>query len=116
MRAHELFEKRLTGADLPAGSREAMPASMIVPDLNPYYEYYRLLTALAGLPGDSNIPINSVVKDRPVIVPYTKIEHDHVMKILAKMGKNPQALAKAPSSEMDEIHKISPVRTFKDYK
>jgi len=116
MRARELFEKTLKGADLPFGSREALPPSMVVPDLEPNYEYYRLLTALAGMPDDDAIPLNSVLKDKPLIIPYTKIEHDHVMKILSKMDKNPQPLTKAPSIETDDVHKISPVRTFKDYK
>jgi len=115
MRAKELFEKRLKGADLPAGSREAMPPSMVVPDLDPNYEYYRLLTAIAGLPSDDNIPLNSVLKDKPLIIPYTKIEHEEVMKILAKMEKHPEHLTKAPSIEMDDVHKVSPVRAFKDY-
>jgi len=115
MRARELFEKVQKGADLPISSRESMPPSMVVPDLEPNYEYYRLLVALAGLPDNDDIPLNSVLKDKPLIIPYSKIEHDHVMKMLAKMEKNPEPLTKAPSIETDDVHKVSPVRTFKDY-
>jgi hypothetical protein len=115
MRARELFEKAQKGADIPQSSREALPPSMVVPDLDPNYEYYRLLVALAGLPDNDHIPLNSVLKDKPLIIPYTQIEHDEVMKILAKMDKNPEHLTKAPSIELPDTHKISPVRVFKDY-
>jgi hypothetical protein len=115
MRARELFEKTLKGAELPDSTREALPNGTLTPDLAGDYEYYRLLTALAGVPENPDIPLNSVLKDKPIVVPYTQMEHDQVVKMLKKMKKDHEHLTIAPSGEMDSVHKISPVRTFKDY-
>ena len=115
MRASEILEGRTNKvADLPPSSREALPPSLIIPDLDPNYEYYRLVVALAGMPDNNDIPLNSVVKDVPVVVPYTKQEYDMVLKMLRKMKKNETHLTNTPSGELPEIHKISPVRAFKD--
>lgn len=113
MRAKELFESE--DADLPWGARETLPPSMVVPDMGPYYEFYRFVINLAGFPEKENIPQQSVVMDVPLIVPYSKIEHDAVKKVLKKIGKNPVHLTKEPSKEPDFVQKNSPVRQFKDY-
>ena len=115
MRARELFETNKSAAELPDGTREAMPNGTLTPDLAGDYEYSRLLTALAGVPENPDIPLNSVLKDKPIVVPYTKLEHDQVVKMLKKMKKSHEHLTTAPSGEMDSVHKISPVRVFKDY-
>jgi len=114
VRAREIFEHR-GDADVPDTSREAMPNGTLVPDLDSDYEFYRLLTALAGVPENPNIPLNSVMKDKPLVVPYTEIEHQQVLKMLKRMKRNNDTLTKAPSGEADWVHKISPVRKFKDH-
>lgn len=113
MRAKDLFESE--EADLPWGARETLPPSMIVPDMDPYYEFYRFIINLAGFPERDETPKQSVIRDRPIIVPYTKIEHDAVKKVLKHIGKHPVALTEKPSIEPDFVHKTSPVRKFKDY-
>ena len=113
MRARELFEEK--AAELPDSSRESMPKGTLVPDLAGDYEYYRLLTALAGVPDNPNIPLNSVMKDKPLVVPYTELEYNQVQKMLHRMERNHDHLTKAPSSEADWVHKTSPVRSFKDH-
>jgi hypothetical protein len=112
MRAKELFESEQ--ADLPWGARETLPPSMVVPDMGPYYEFYRFVISLAGYPEKEDIPSSSVVRDVPLIVPYSPQEHDSVMKILKKMKKHPVHLTKKPSIEPDFVHKESPVRKFED--
>jgi hypothetical protein len=114
MRAKEIFENKNV-ADLPAGARDVMPPSLVIPDLDGgYYELYRMLIALAGLP-DTEAPLSSVVKDHPYISPYSDYEKVAVAKMLKKMGKHPQWLSKKHSEESPEINKTSPVRKFKDY-
>jgi hypothetical protein len=113
MKAKELFESE--NADLPWGSRETLPPAMVVPDMAPYYEFYRFVVSLAGYPEKEDIPMQSVVRDVPIIVPYTKIEHDGVQKMLKKMKKHPIHLTKKPSIEPEFVYKESPVRKFKDY-
>lgn len=113
MKASEIFEDKKV-AQLPKGSEATMLPSMIVPDLDGYYELYRMLITLAGLP-DKDTPLSSVVRDVPYISPYSQYEHDAVVKILKKMGKKPTYLSKMSSQEPKETQKISPVRAFKDY-
>lgn len=113
MRAQDLFESE--DADIPWGARETLPPSMVVPDMGAYYEFYRFVINLAGLPENEDIPNQSVVRDVPLIVPYSQTEHEHVEKMLKKMGKHPVHLTKKPSQEPGFVNKISPVRTFKDY-
>ena len=118
MRAKELLEATFNehkGAELPDSAREALPHGTLTPDIPSDYEFYRLLTALAGVPDSPNIPLNSVLQDKPIVVPYTKLEHDQVVKMLKKMNRSHEHLTVAPSGEMDIVHKVSPVRAFKDY-
>jgi len=113
MRARELFEEK--AADLPSSSREAMPRGTMIPDLDGDYEFYRLVTALAGVPDNPDIPLNSIMKDKPLVVPYTELEYQQVQKMLKKMKKADDTLTKAPSGEADWVHKTSPVRQFRDH-
>lgn len=117
MKAKEIIGGRKAEkvADLPVGARDVMPPSMVVPDLNGYYELYRMLISLAGLPDNSDTPMSSVVRDSPYIAPYSTYEYDAVLKMLSKMGKIPKNLSTRPSQESDDVNKASPVRKFKDY-
>ena len=114
MKASEIFENKNV-ADLPHSAKDAMLPSMIVPNLDGYYELYRMLIALAGLPDKKDTPMSSVVTDVPYIAPYSKYEHDAIVKILKSMGKSPKYLSNAKSTEPKETNKVSPVRKFKDY-
>lgn len=113
MRARELFEDK--SADLPDSSRESMPKGTMVANLGGDYEYYRLVTALAGVPDNPDIPLNSIMKDKPLVVPYTDIEYQQVQKMLKRMKRNDDTLTKAPSGEAEWVHKVSPVRQFRDH-
>lgn len=112
MRANEIFENKNI-ADVPSGSRETMMPSMVVPDLDGYYELYRMLIALASYP--NIVPMSSVVRDLPYIAPYSKQEYEETEKMLKKMGKHPNHLTKFPSEEPKDTNKISPVRPYKDF-
>lgn len=111
MKAKELLES--SPADLPHSAREALPPSMVVPDLGPFYEFYRFVVALAGFP-QQEIPLASVFKDMPFIIPYSQQEYDAVIEMLKKMGKHPSLFTRKPSTEHPTTHKASPVRQFKD--
>ena len=113
MRAKEIFEAKI--ADVPHGVRETMPMTMVVPDLNGYYELYRMLIAIAGRPETDDIPMSSIVKDLPYFAPYTHQEHEMLDKMLDSMGKHPVHLTREASIEPVDTHKSSPVRQFKDY-
>jgi hypothetical protein len=116
MRAKEILENKKTAvADVPHGVRETMPTTMVVPDINGDYNFYRLLVAIAGLPDRDDIPLESIVRDMPYFAPYSQVEHDMLDTMFKKMGKHPIHLTKKSSIEPPDTHKSSPVRQFKDY-
>ena len=112
MRAKEIFET--VESPVPWGSRETLPPSMTIPDMDPYYEYYRFLVTLAGHPSSSS-PTRSITRDVPFIIPYTPIEHKWVTSLLKSLGKTPTHLTKKSSIEPTDVNVKSPVRSFKDY-
>lgn len=112
MRAEEIFES--VEAPVPWSAREALPPSMTIPDMDPYYEYYRFLVTLAGHPSTPS-PSRSITRDIPFIVPYTPAEHKWVTSLLKSLGKTPAHLTKKPSIEPETVNIKSPVRPFKDY-
>lgn len=112
MRAKDLYENKGSTADTPWKSRETLPPSMSIPDMDPYYEYYRFLTSIAGFPDEYHKKI--IDQDVPVVVPYTPIEHKLAVEMLHKMGKHPKFLTKKNSVEPDGTYTKSPVRPFKD--
>jgi hypothetical protein len=99
---------------IPPGAQETMPPTITVPSMDQYYEYYRFLIAVAGLPEKDNIPLNSPMKDGPYIAPFSSVEHDHSVEILKKMGKNIKHLTTKPSQELNTTNTVSPVRRFVD--
>jgi hypothetical protein len=113
MKIRELLESS-NKAEIASGVQETMPPSLSVEDMDQYYEYYRFAVAIAGMPENEGIPINGPINDNPWIAPYSAAEHDHVMAVLRKMGKNPKHLTRKPSCEPDWVNKSSPVRPFKD--
>jgi hypothetical protein len=113
MKIRDLLES-VDRADIPSGMQDTMPPALSVDDMDQYYEYYRFAVAIAGMPENDDIPIRGPINDNPWIAPYTDVEHDHAMKVLRKMGKNPKHLTKKPSTEPSWVNKSSPVRQFKD--
>lgn len=101
-------------ADIDDGYRETLPPSFTSPSMDQYYEYYRFLVAIAGMPENGSIPTNGPIKDGPYIVPYSKIERDHSIELLKKMGKSVEFVTSKPSMEPSSTGKASPVRKFVD--
>lgn len=101
-------------AEINPGAQETMPPTFTALGMDQYYEYYRFLVAIAGLPDTGNIPINGPIEDGPYIAPYSKIEHDHSVDVLKKMGKDIRYITKKPSQEMSSNNVVSPVRRFVD--
>jgi len=113
MRAKEIFEQK--EKTLHKGVTEALPPSIVIPGMDPYYEFYRFVISLAGFPGNDDPNTMSVVRDHPIVVPYSKQELEAVEKILKKHGKKAEYLTTKPSTEQEDVQKVSPVRPFKDY-
>lgn len=113
MRAREIFEQK--EKTLHKGVTEALPPSLVIPGMDPYYEFYRFVISLAGFPANDDPNTMSVVRDHPMVVPYSKQELEAVEKILLKHGRKAQYLTTKPSIESDDVNKNSPVRPFKDY-
>lgn len=113
MKIKDLLESQ-THAVMPRSYRTASKPTMVV-NMDQYYEYYRFLVSVAGLPEKDDIPIAGPLEDGPYIVPYSEIEKKHCLDVLKKMNKSIEYIDRDLSREMDKVNKVSPVRQFKDY-
>jgi hypothetical protein len=86
-----------------------MPDTMSFPDMDPYYEYYRFVVAMAGSPEANGPSEISPLRNIPLAVAYTPQEADMIRKVCRKMGINPELVSHGNSKELPEIHTVSPV-------
>lgn len=112
MRIKDLLEAK--SAPFPPGATETLPPSFTVPSLDKYYEYYRFLIAVAGMPEETQIPLNGPIGDGVYITPYSEVERKHSLDILKKMGRKVVPITRNPSMEPADSHSVSPVRPFID--
>lgn len=110
MKINDLFEEK-KHAPFPNVVLNSLPGIIASPGMDQYYEYYRFLVAIAGYP-EKNTALDGPIHDGPVMTPYTKIEQDHIVELLRKMGKPVRLLNIDGNSESDNRHVVSPVRKF----
>jgi hypothetical protein len=121
MRIHDLYGDLFESAPsvskvvagLPPSFQHSMPATHSFPDIDNYYGFYRFVIAMAGEPDDSNIPLQSNMRDIPLAVAYTKQEHDMIHKTARRMGSKAIELAYQGSHELPDTYTKSPVMKFK---
>lgn len=112
MRIRDLLEAK--SATMPPSAMETLPPTFTVPSLDKYYEYYRFLIAVAGMPEETQIPLTGPIGDGVYITPYSDIERKHSLEILKKMGRKVVPVTRNPSTEPKDSHSVSPVRRFVD--
>lgn len=112
MKIQELLESGSV-ARFPKVATTALPHVISSPGMDQYYEYYRFLVALAGMP-DRDIAIDGPVHDGPIITPYTSVEKEHAVRLLQKMGKKVKFHDITGSEEGEKRNTASPVRAFID--
>jgi hypothetical protein len=101
------------GGNIPLGIRKTLPATFVIPNLDPYYEYYRFVTALACYPdmGDE-FKNNLVMKDSPLLVAYTPQEEETIKAVAKKLGYDAKDISFGRPREEDGANTVSPVMKF----
>jgi hypothetical protein len=108
---HRIDESAVT--DLPLGTRHTLPRTVILPDTDLYYEYYRFVTAMACHPElDPSMTTDRNLRDVPIVVAYTPQEYDMIKAVAARMGKKVQEIAFNGSVEEPGGNTVSPVMRF----
>jgi hypothetical protein len=86
----------------------AMPGAMGIKKMpNPFYDLYRLGIAIAG--GDRNVSGDAHIGQDPMIMPFTKLEHDNAEKHIRKLGFDPKLISTHGSEEPKHVSTVSPV-------
>jgi len=87
----------------------ALNPSMLLSDMDGYYEYYRFMSVVAGDP-DRDVPArHKHFNVSPFALAYTPEEEAMLLRSLKKMGKKHMYFTKGKSKEHDSTNKISPV-------
>lgn len=99
--------------DLPLGARYTLPRTVILPDMDLYYEYYRFVTAMACHPELEHQPERQrSLRDVPVVVAYSPQEYDMIKAVAKRMGYEVQDVAFHGSTEPPGGNTASPVMKF----
>ena len=87
-----------------------MPTTVAFPDLDPYYDFYRFVVAMAGSPDPDTIHDDpKYLKNIPVAVAYTDVERDMIERVTKRLGIKHTVLTLGNSQELPDTHVHSPV-------
>jgi hypothetical protein len=106
MRIYELLTERVHATH--DDHKSTMNRGIVVTDLDPYYGYYRLLMQAGSMP-EKTLPNKSEFQDSPFAMPYTDIEHDHLMRSIRANGHKVKKHGNGKSTEPKDTNAISPV-------
>ncbi len=99
--------------NIPIGIRKTLPTTFIIPDMDPYYEYYRFITALACHPElDSTFADKLEMRDVPMVVAYTPQEAEMIKAVAKRMGFEAKDISLGGSHEEEGGNVVSPVMKF----
>jgi len=117
MKIHDLFQGLFEGKQQKPHEllAHSMPHTMTFPDMDPNYEFYRFVVAMAGTPENNNSGQQSPLRDVPLAVAYTAQEADMIQKVCHRMGIKHMVIADTNSKELPATHKISPVPKRKKF-
>ena len=100
-------------SDIPLGVRHTLPKTIILPDMDLYYEFYRFVTAMACHPElEKNPTKTKALRDVPMVVAYTPQEYEMVKAVAARMGQRIEEIAFDGSQEQPGGNTVSPVAKF----
>ncbi len=95
------------------GIKHTMPHSVVIPQMDEYYQYYRFATALAGYPDQDKSHAHVMdLRDNPVAIAYTPQEMDMIMSTAKRMGFTPKDIARPGVEEIPGGNTVSPVMKF----
>lgn len=109
MRAQEfVFEN----TKLKKAAREALPHAKNYPEIDSFYDMYRLGVGMAGEPESSGFK-RGPIGGNPSVLMYSDAEEKIVAKAEKALGIKGKKLAHpGPSSEMNHINTVSPVANW----
>jgi len=87
----------------------AMSPSLILHDMDSYYEYYRFMSMLAGDQDSDMRPGHEHFNSSPFALAYTPEEHQMLLRGLKRMGKKHKEVSKNKSQEHNSTNNTSPV-------
>jgi hypothetical protein len=101
-----------TETDLPSGTKHTLPRTVILPDMDPYYEFYRFVSDMACHPEFEKSPTRKrSLRNVPLVVAYTPQEYEMVKAVAACMGQRIEEIAFG-SQETPGGNTVSPVAKF----
>jgi hypothetical protein len=86
-----------------------MPMSMIYPDMDPGYDYYRFMNVVAAHGHHKAPHDHDHFRDHPFASAYTDEEREMLDKSLKGLGHKTKWLTKEPGKEPESTQKNSPV-------
>ncbi len=111
MRLRDITETKKT--DIPMDVRHTLPRTVILPDMDLYYDFYRFVMAMASHPEIDNSKTNSrPLRDIPMVVAYTPQEYEMVKAVAERMGQRIEEIAFDGSQEPPGGNTVSPVAKF----
>jgi hypothetical protein len=111
MRIRDLYEN--IGLNIPDSVRYTMPRTVILPDMDLYYEYYQFVKAMACHPElETGSLDDRSMRDVPIAIAYTPQEYEMIASVAKRMGKKVQDIAFDGSREAPGGNTASPVMKF----
>ena len=102
-----------TESDLPMGVRNTLPRTVILPDMDLYYDFYRFVSDMACHPEIEGTPKKRrSLRDVPLVVAYTPQEYEMVKAVAERMGQRMEEIAFEGSQEPPGGNTVSPVAKF----
>ncbi len=102
-----------TESDLPMGVRNTLPRTVILPDMDLYYDFYRFVSDMACHPEIEGTPKKRrSLRDVPLVVAYTQQEYEMVKAVAERMGQRMEEIAFEGSQEPPGGNTVSPVAKF----
>ncbi len=87
-----------------------MPTTVAFPDLDPYYDFYRFVVAMAGQPDPEQFREDPrYLKNIPVAVAYTDAEREMIERVCKNAGIKHTVLTLGHSRELPDTNIKSPV-------
>ena len=87
-----------------------MPTTVAFPDLDPYYDFYRFVVAMAGQPDPEQFKEDpKYLKNIPVAVAYTDAEREMIEQVARHAGIKHTVLTLGSSRELPDTNTKSPV-------
>jgi hypothetical protein len=91
---------------------EALPNPIQFPNMDSYYELYRMSLLMASAPNEPNVPTTSAIANNPIMVPYSD-QDARIIELARKLGgfAPEKHMAPGKSSEMPDTNTTSPFNT-----